>query len=56
MNEYWAFISYSQHDEAVSSWLHRAIETYRIPARIVGSAGRDGNVPRRLFPRALRRS
>ena len=32
---YWAFISYSSKDAAHAKWLHRAIETYGIPAKLV---------------------
>ncbi len=32
---YWAFISYSSKDAAHARWLHRAIETYGIPAKLV---------------------
>lgn len=48
--KYWAFISYSQRDKEWSGWLQRAIETYRVPRRLVGRPSRDGAVPRRLFP------
>jgi hypothetical protein len=34
----------------VGDWLHRALETYRVPKRIVGQPTRDGERPRRLFP------
>lgn len=30
-NRYWAFISYTHTDEVVTTWLHRALETYRLP-------------------------
>ena len=33
--QYWAFISYSSRDKAWGRWLHRAIETYGIPAQLV---------------------
>ena len=48
--KYWAFISYSQRDKEWSSWLHRSIETYRVPTRLVGRESRSGKVPPRLFP------
>lgn len=48
--KYWAFISYSHQDEAWAQWLHRALETYRVPRRLVGRATDAGAVPRRLFP------
>lgn len=47
---YRAFISYSHEDEAWAAWLHRALESYRIPKHLVGRPGRHGPVPRRLHP------
>lgn len=47
---YWAFISYSHQDRAWGNWLHRAIETYRVPRRLVGRKTAMGTIPRRLFP------
>lgn len=47
---YWAFVSYSSKDTGVARKLHRRLETYRIPRDLVGRPGRDGPVPRRLFP------
>jgi WD40 repeat protein len=48
--KYWAFISYSHQDKAWGDWLHKALETYRIPGRLQGRAVRDGVVPKRLYP------
>ena len=48
--KYWAFISYSHADKQWGDWLHHALETYRVPKRLVGKASRDGVVPRRIFP------
>jgi eukaryotic-like serine/threonine-protein kinase len=48
--KYWAFISYSHADEAWARWLHRSLESYRIPARLVGRATSAGTVPAKLFP------
>lgn len=31
---YWAFISYSHHDEQWAQWLHASLETYRIPKHL----------------------
>ena len=45
-----AFISYSHHDRGWSAWLQRALESYRIPRRLVGSKSKLGPVPRRLTP------
>ncbi|MCF4166640.1 toll/interleukin-1 receptor domain-containing protein [Zavarzinia compransoris] len=47
---YAAFISYSHADETFAARLHRRIETWRTPRRLVGARGRDGEVPARLFP------
>jgi WD40 repeat protein len=47
---YWAFISYSHADESWARWLHRALETYRVPRRLVGQPSRQGPLPRRLAP------
>ena len=47
---YRAFISYSHQDETWARWLHRAIETYRVPSRLVGETTAAGIIPRRLAP------
>lgn len=49
-SKYWAFISYSHADSAHAEWLHKSIEQFRVPRRLVGRPGRDGPIPRRLFP------
>jgi WD40 repeat protein len=48
--KYWAFVSYSHRDQAWAEWLHRALETYRVPRRLVGRESAVGPLPRRLFP------
>lgn len=48
--KYWAFISYSHRDKKWGDWLHRSIETFKVPSHIAGQDGRDGKVPKRLFP------
>lgn len=48
--KYWAFISYSHADEEWAKWLHKSIETYRVPRKIVGRNTSQGEIPRRLFP------
>ena len=48
--KYWAFISYSHADEEWAKWLHKSIETYRVPRKLVGRATDNGALPRRLFP------
>jgi tetratricopeptide (TPR) repeat protein len=47
---YVAFISYSHKDAAVGRWLHRKLEGYRLPKRLAGTQGDDGEVPARLTP------
>ena len=34
----------------MATWLHRALETYRVPAKLVGTVTAAGPVPRRLTP------
>jgi len=48
--KYWAFISYSHRDAPVADWLHKKLETYRVPRSLVGTPSRDGTVPERLIP------
>jgi len=48
--KYWAFISYSHADEDWARWLHKSLETYRVPRKLVGRAMPHGEVPKRLFP------
>jgi tetratricopeptide (TPR) repeat protein len=47
---YKAFVSYSHRDREWGAWLHRALERYRVPKRLVGSRGEFGPVPARLAP------
>ncbi|HEX6612863.1 MAG TPA: TIR domain-containing protein [Rhodanobacteraceae bacterium] len=47
---YRAFISYSHRDKAWGDWLHKALETYRVPSRLVGTRTAHGTIPRRLHP------
>ncbi|MES2404423.1 MAG: toll/interleukin-1 receptor domain-containing protein [Pseudomonadota bacterium] len=47
---YRAFISYSHRDKAWADWLHKALETYRVPSRLVGTITAHGVIPRRLNP------
>jgi hypothetical protein len=48
--KYWAFISYSHHDSKWGTWLHRCLDTYRVPKKLLGRVTADGPLPRRLFP------
>lgn len=47
---YSAFLSYSHADHAVAAWLHRALEGYRVPAKLVDTITPLGLAPRRLPP------
>jgi len=48
--KYSAFISYNHRDRRSAMWMHRAIERYRIPKRLVGHASPFGALGRRLPP------
>ncbi len=47
---YWAFISYSHKDAGFGSRLHRRLESYVLPRRLVGRPSVLGPTPRRLVP------
>lgn len=47
---YRAFLSYSHKDAAAAGRLHRRLEAYRIPPRLVGRETLRGPVPARLSP------
>src|SRR5271170_7318983 len=47
---YRAFISYSHRDKALATRIHRAVESYRVPSKLVGTTTAVGLVPRRLAP------
>lgn len=47
---YAAFISYNHRDRKAASWLHRALETYRVPKRLQGLEGALGPIGARLPP------
>ncbi len=48
--KYKAFISYSHRDEKWARWLHRALETYRVPGHLVGQQTSMGVIPARPAP------
>lgn len=50
IQRYSAFLSYSHADKAVAAIVHRALETYRVPKALVGTATPLGVVQRRLLP------
>ena len=47
---YRAYVSYSHHDEKWASWLHRKLESYRVPTRLVGLKTPAGTIPKRIAP------
>lgn len=47
---YWAFVSYSHQDAAFGRRLHRRLENYALPRRLVGRNTTGLPVPRRLNP------
>ena len=48
--KYRAFISYSHSDERWAKWLHKALETYSVPKRLIGTETAYGPVPERFAP------
>lgn len=48
--KFWAFISYSHRDAKVAKALQRALETYRLPQRLVGMRTATGEVPAFVKP------
>ena len=48
--KYWAFISYSHQDVGWGDWLHKSLEKYRVPPRLVGRETSSGTVPRKIYP------
>lgn len=49
-HHYFAFLSYSHADDQVATWLHEAIEQFRVPKKLVGRLTENGSIPRRLQP------
>lgn len=45
-----AYISYSHRDERWAVWLHKALESYRVPRKLVGTSTAVGEVPSRIQP------
>jgi len=48
--KYRAFISYSHSDEEWAKWLHKSLETYRMPKRLVGRETEFGPVSDKIAP------
>lgn len=47
---YKAYISYCHANASWAAWLHRALESYRVPKQLVGTEGAYGRVPKKLAP------
>lgn len=45
--KYKAFISYSHKNESFAKWLHKALETYRIPNYL---RKKDSTIPANFYP------
>ena len=43
-------MSYCHADQSWAAWLHKSLESYRVPKRLVGASGLHGTVPARLAP------
>ena len=50
VRRYRAFIAYSHRDRRWAAWLHRRLEFYRVPRRLVGRTTSAGDIQRRLTP------
>ena len=54
--KYWAFISYrhadnKEQDRGWATWLHQEIERYEVPAELVGTENKRGDIiPERIYP------
>lgn len=47
---YKAYMSYCHADQKWAAWLHRSLESYRLPKRLVGTQGLHGAIPKKLSP------
>ena len=48
--KYWGFVSYSHRDTPWGDWLHRKLESFRIPLQLRRSFDDDEALTKRLFP------
>jgi tetratricopeptide (TPR) repeat protein len=49
-HHYFAFLSYSHQDSEEAEWLHQQLESFRVPATLVGKLTASGVIPKRLTP------
>ena len=47
---YLAFISYSHLNDDWGKWIHKSLESFRIPSRLAGSTKKYGVVPKKVYP------
>ncbi|TNE40597.1 MAG: TIR domain-containing protein [Alphaproteobacteria bacterium] len=47
---YLGFISYSHTDRATAKWLHKALEAYKVPRKLIGKTVDGEKIPARLHP------
>lgn len=47
---YKAFISYSHKDKKWGNWLHKKLESYRVPSRLTTKAAESRRKPKRIYP------
>ena len=47
---YLSFISYSHSNEDWGKWIHKSLESFRIPSSLPGSSNFYGVVPKKVFP------
>lgn len=45
---YAAFISYSHADQEIGDWLHKRLENYLVPSSLIGRAGANGPIGKKL--------
>ena len=50
LRKYWAFLSYSHADVRWTAWLHRQIERYAVPRKLIGRPTPNGPIPKYLRP------
>jgi tetratricopeptide (TPR) repeat protein len=48
--KYRAFLSYSHRDAKWADWLHKALESYRLPKQLIGTSTTLGTITKRLTP------
>src|SRR4051794_5682053 len=48
--DYRVFLSYRSDDRRLAAWLHKKLEGYRVPRRLVGCFTAMGMVPSRIRP------